>query len=1010
MRRGTLSIGAVLVFTLSSTGPAPMLPAAAATPGAVLPAAAAPARAVTPTLIDIPLGASDSPATGARLLPVASAAVGTAAGDGLGTTAAGGDRAKGRSRPRSLGSRADAAGPATLVLSRPVTRQFAALGVTWRPDPKAGPVRVPYRHRLGAGDWSRWESTGPGDTGPDADRTGGHAQRDGTDLIWTGSSDGVQLSVRVPAGRVLRDVRLTLIDPKVAPADQLPPVPAGTAPSPAVPALSPPALPSPARPSPVLSPPAQAQPALSPPATATRATSPSSGGAGTATQAAPGVGREAGARAGMGVRPSTAAAAAAAARPVIGVGSGTGVDASAAPRAALKPLVYSRAQWGADPALMGWTPQYSPTITAGFLHHTATGNSYAAADVPRLLRAIYSFHSVTRGWGDIGYNFLVDRFGRIWEGRYGGVDSTVIGAHTGGFNYDTFGVAMLGTYSTTAVPAAAINSVAQLFAWKLATRYRNPVGQVRLTSAGGGTSRYARGTQVVLAVIAGHRDVGRTDCPGNRGYAALPALRKLVLGVMTTGLVSPVASARTVAYRGVGPRLTATIVRRSSWALAIAESCSGHVVRRYAGTGTKIDVRWDLRNQSRGCTRPGVYQLTLTTAWGGRFGVPFAPGVTVTSPASRLTPVTGQPPTTGPAGYVPIPPVRILDTRGRLGGGTGLPLSAGGRVDVPVLGVGAIPRAGVAAVAVELTALCPTTTTWIFAWASGSPRPAGGALAVSPPVRSTRSVVKLGVGGRISVAVDSPSVTTDLVIEAVGYLPTGGESVFHPVNDWHTDVTMRPAETRSLDLPTLTGGVVPPAATAVAVNLTAAAPTLDGYLRAWPAGTGAPSTVSLAYSPGTSQSALQLAALGATGGLQLNNDGLGAVGVGIDVTGWFGPASTPGGAPLLMLPQTRVADVRLTGAAASTVALTGTTTGVPAGATVALLRVAGISTGAAGAEVLVYPDAAHLTPGARFFATAANRWTSNIALVQVAADGTVQLATQTGATHLVVDVLGYAVP
>src|SRR3712207_1623660 len=89
--------------------------------------------------------------------------------------------------------------------------------------------------------------------------------------------------------------------------------------------------------------------------------------------------------------------------------------------ASAMPPIYSRAQWGADESLMGWDPQYAPTIKAATIHHTADGNNYAAADVPAILRSMYAYHAVSRGWGDIGYNVIVDKFGRAWEGRTGGL-------------------------------------------------------------------------------------------------------------------------------------------------------------------------------------------------------------------------------------------------------------------------------------------------------------------------------------------------------------------------------------------------------------------------------------------------------------------------------------------------------------------------------------------------------------------------------------------------------------
>jgi hypothetical protein len=128
------------------------------------------------------------------------------------------------------------------------------------------------------------------------------------------------------------------------------------------------------------------------------------------------------------------------------------------------PDVYSRAEWGADPKLMTWGAQYAPTIKAATLHNTAPGNNYTAEQVPAILRGIYYAHAVSNGWGDIGYNVIVDKFGRRWEGRAGGLARAVVGAHAGGFNTGTFGVSMLGNYETVATPQPMVDSVAAIIA------------------------------------------------------------------------------------------------------------------------------------------------------------------------------------------------------------------------------------------------------------------------------------------------------------------------------------------------------------------------------------------------------------------------------------------------------------------------------------------------------------------------------------------------------------------
>ena len=105
---------------------------------------------------------------------------------------------------------------------------------------------------------------------------------------------------------------------------------------------------------------------------------------------------------------------------------------------------------------------------AGFVHHTVNANDYTRAQVPAIIRGIYAYHTQSRGWCDIGYNFLVDRFGRIWEGRYGGVDRPVVGAHTLGYNDDAFAMSAIGNFDVTpAVGGDAATPTARLFAWKL---------------------------------------------------------------------------------------------------------------------------------------------------------------------------------------------------------------------------------------------------------------------------------------------------------------------------------------------------------------------------------------------------------------------------------------------------------------------------------------------------------------------------------------------------------------
>ncbi|GAA2386968.1 N-acetylmuramoyl-L-alanine amidase [Dactylosporangium salmoneum] len=223
-------------------------------------------------------------------------------------------------------------------------------------------------------------------------------------------------------------------------------------------------------------------------------------------------------------------------------------DASTAPRPSM-PAINSRASWGANEQIMGWRPQYAPLVKAVALHHTATGNDYAESDVPKILRSIYEYQTVSRGWGDIGYNVLVDRFGRLWEGRSGGLSRPVVGAQAGGFNTGTAGIAMIGDYRTTPVPPAVVEAAAQYTAWKLSlSQAIDPRGSVTLTG-GGSTSKYPSGTTVTVPRVFPHRQTNPTECPGAKGMDALPAIRDRAAALLGDLVKPGTVRARLAAYR-----------------------------------------------------------------------------------------------------------------------------------------------------------------------------------------------------------------------------------------------------------------------------------------------------------------------------------------------------------------------------------------------------------------------------------------------------------------------------
>jgi len=332
---------------------------------------------------------------------------------------------------------------------------YGTVGVTWKPGTQLseGQISVQVRTRTDSR-WSGWTTVPYHDEhGPDPDSAEARAEarrvRPGTDAMVVGNVDEVQMKAETTSGQAPPDLELAVIDPG---ADTLAKEPAAidTSKLPASESTS-----------------TDTAPIEKTAADVTPGSSASSG--------------DAAALMAMTVTP--------------------------------KPLIYSRAQWGANEALRDASSLRYGTIKTGFIHHTVNANNYTADQVPALIRGIYAYHTQTRGWSDIGYNFLVDRFGRIWEGRYGGVARPVVGAHTLGYNEYSFAMSAIGNYDIAQPSQAMLDAYARLFAWKLSlSNIRADASHLWVKD------RY-------LYAINGHRDVGQTACPGRYLYAKIPSIR-----------------------------------------------------------------------------------------------------------------------------------------------------------------------------------------------------------------------------------------------------------------------------------------------------------------------------------------------------------------------------------------------------------------------------------------------------------------------------------------------------
>jgi uncharacterized protein with LGFP repeats len=300
--------------------------------------------------------------------------------------------------------------------------------------------------------------------------------------------------------------------------------------------------------------------------------------------------------------------------------------ASTATAATRQPAIISRAQWGADESIRTAAPSYASGVRVAYVHHTASSNDYTAEQAAAQVRGFYAYHVQSLGWSDIGYNFLVDRFGRVYEGRYGGIDRAVIGAHAGGFNTGSMGVSMIGTYSTVSPPAATLASVRDLLAWKLSLDGTDPLGKQVVTSGGGSTARYPAGTQVTVDVILGHRDTNATACPGDAGYSKLAALRRSVADlVATTNAVAqnPIDAKHAslggangflglpvgAEFGGPGARARAYQGGSIYWSTGTgAFEVHGAILRTWAGTGWERGVLgWPITDETITPDRVGRY-------------------------------------------------------------------------------------------------------------------------------------------------------------------------------------------------------------------------------------------------------------------------------------------------------------------------------------------------------------------------------------------------------------------
>jgi hypothetical protein len=253
------------------------------------------------------------------------------------------------------------------------------------------------------------------------------------------------------------------------------------------------------------------------------------------------------------------------------------------------PLIITRASWGADERIRRRRkPDYADTLRFAVVHHTAGTNSYSRAQSASIVRGIMRYHVLANGWDDIGYNFLVDKYGQVFEGRWGGVDRNVVGAHAQGFNQGSVGVAVIGTYDSTSITPAARAALIRLLAWRLDVAHVDPLSTFSWRSTG--NPKYPAGRMITLRTISGHRDTGFTTCPGSQLYGELPGIARAVSQSGLPKLYFPEATGAP----GEPVHFTGILTQSLPWSVTVTEP-DGNLVGQGQGEGTEVDWTWDAR-------------------------------------------------------------------------------------------------------------------------------------------------------------------------------------------------------------------------------------------------------------------------------------------------------------------------------------------------------------------------------------------------------------------------------
>jgi len=674
---------------------------------------------------------------------------------------------------------------------------------------------------------------------------------------------------------------------------------------------------------------------------------------------------------------------------------------SSAAAAAVDPNIVTRAQWGADESLRDRYLNMSTTYKVAFVHHTAGTNSYTAAQGPAQVRGLYAYYVNSLGYADMGYNFLVDKYGTIYEGRYGSMNDTPRQAATGGFNTDTMAVSALGNFSSAAAPDAMVTALGRVIGYRLAKLHANPLGH-RTLLAEDGSYKYPIGKRVTFDVISGHRQASATSCPGDNLFLRLPGVRRAAKAWMRANLVNPhITGAVTPLGRPTDVRVTSGVLRDQSWQLQIIDACSGAVVRSFRGQatpGSRISVAWGGRDSGGALVPAGRYVARLTSEDASSRSVPWQASVVVGESPPVPTPRTTL--RRSPEGrFVPLPPTRLAATSSGAGLGSPQILGPGGRLEVPVLGRGAIPGSGVTAVALAVTTSCAsraTTVSGIPGLVSGS----GAPIVSTRPGGASQGTGVVAVGRNGAVGLVNASGYLDVTVAAVGYWTTTSGLGLRAVSPRSIDATLDTGPSGTSVAVAGRAGV--PADAAAAVLTVRARPgNQASRVTVWPAGRSKPSVPSVVLDPGSRGSGGVIVAVGDAGSVRIAGDSS-RTRLAVDVDGYLSASTAAGLHPLV--PRRLTNGLRVGAGAPARVVVAGRA-GVPnTGVAAVVLQLSARSKRPT--AVTVWPNR-RSEPTIPDLVVGDRRFADSLVTVPLGARGAIRLGNQRGAVRLSATVVGW---